>query len=218
MAANAYFVIGTAGNCRHCNTFKQNTKAPLIAALQSIPGLDIINIQVATTAGPNSQEMVGKHPDLKSKMKWFPTFLLFNQSWIDETKRLEGVIFNGYINPSTGDADLNKPGSRLPLDHISLTNWVQRELATNPIFKTNLAPSLSMPNQSPGLAGPGVGNYSGGMIPLTPLPAPSSRPTGVMVYDSHPSNSSGSMVYGNNPIKFGIPVSEDVFGRTKKRW
>ena len=132
-ATRAYFVLVTADTCSFCHSFRRNTKAPLIASIQSLQGVAFHEINIASTEGTTDHEMRQYHPQLRQKIAWFPTFLLFNGSWNNPTTHLQGVVYNGTIT-SSGKAKFNIPGDRQPMDQVAITNWVNQQLVSNPIF------------------------------------------------------------------------------------
>ena len=226
----AYFVLVTARKCDHCHTFKMNYRAPLLTAIQSVSGVSVVEIEVEQAGIPTDAEMRGYHPQLRSKIEWFPTFFIFNNTWTDYRYNLEGVVFNGKFDKSA-QVSLLPRGQLNSINHVNIVIWVNAQLAETPLFghfgssPAGTPSPTGTPSSIGSVASPG---YLG-MSPLVPLPPPSSLSnslprtnspvhygSGGPVYDVQ--NGPSTSVYRGQHVVFGAPIVEDVNWAGARSW
>ncbi len=122
------FVILTAGDCYHCQTFKDKYLDELRREITERNLARLIYLDVDSTNHVFSTDF---HPDFSKYISWYPTFLLFEQnSWLNHKSSLKGSVMNGeFIND-----DLNLI-TKYAIDTKGILNWLNDELLNNRLFK-----------------------------------------------------------------------------------
>nr|QBK90752.1 MAG: thioredoxin-fold protein [Pithovirus LCPAC201] len=201
----ATLVIVTAQNCGGCAYYKRKTEANLHSAIKlysnnrksrGVGGIDVINISLESTRSPSSSILDRYHPDLKSYVGWFPTFLLFSDKrWKNKDIKLEGLVYNG-VNRN-GRWELSKSPTSTDQSHIM--GWIKNSITQNSLFLENTIISQGSTSINPSSRlMPIMSDSSTGRLQVLPVP--------------QYSGNLGSYSKPISKIKFGAPISEEYTG------
>lgn len=134
MESKPVFLLATAHTCGHCATFR--SEWPRIRdELERMDQVRIIDCEVPTFADLPDPDIYPADLSLRW-VRWFPTIMLFNgASWDNAVPnsgrdvanaKLQGVIFNGYMDDNTDEAMPVRGAPAPTLDRVM--SWVNKEL------------------------------------------------------------------------------------------
>lgn len=117
-------IIVTSKTCSACRNFKATTGPTLLANLRRDNRIQVAEIDLDTMSSP----IPATYPrELKRFIGWYPTFILLAPM---TGQTLEGVVFNGDMSRG----HVSGPDGRRPMTVDGITNWLNEQLTTNPLF------------------------------------------------------------------------------------
>jgi len=129
MDSKPVFVLIMAKTCGACQNFKRRIWSTLKKELIESDKVDIVEIEVPTTASAPSTTKY--HKDLRKFIGWFPTMSLFTgYSWNNPASTLKGIIKNGKMVNNRVET-IGKPD----FSKNSVLEWIYNNLSTNEMFK-----------------------------------------------------------------------------------
>jgi len=135
---NAVLAIITAGDCGHCKFFKQSGNIEKIKQSLSGSGIDCVHIEFSKMSSSTPD---GYHQGIKSFVGWFPSFVLFNNTFYNKSSELKGLRYKAKQKEFVRGGKTIKtwvPASGFnPNDHGAIVAWTKKQASENSLFKGN---------------------------------------------------------------------------------
>lgn len=125
---SAVLVIVTSKTCGACHSYKLNEESSLKYLVKHNPHIRLVEINAQYDDSKLTLDSSGSiHPQLRSKIKFFPSFYLFTpKSWADHTKNLQGKAMGLNFDTLEDNYDEYNPTAN------SIWKWIQITLKHSP--------------------------------------------------------------------------------------
>lgn len=133
--------IVTSQKCGACKNYKQNTRDKLLPLIEDY--VDVVEIDLPEMM---FKERVGEHPGIAPYVRWYPTFILFDESYYNFSSPLNGIPYNGeYAQDERTKEYKWMPKITNGFDATSISTWVKEKAKDNSWRKNVSTKSMPTP-------------------------------------------------------------------------
>lgn len=123
-------IVVTSEACTHCITYRKNTRNNVNKDLQD--QVDLVEIHNKSWNFENSNKY---HPELQIYIKWYPMFILADDSWYDHKSKLNIKVMNGEMKYNDKEGkEVMTPGGGPAFTEANIVDWVKK---TSSSMKSN---------------------------------------------------------------------------------